>query len=81
MANDPSERIPSKVIEPVPEFIESFFSKELASSEVEVRIELVDNRFITNHGEEAYEEAYKKYETCRSNACWQYMSYQGRKVR
>ena len=43
--NDPSKGIPSSVIKPVVEIIESFLSQVLSCTVVKVRIKLMNNRF------------------------------------
>lgn len=48
-SNNPSQGIPSTVIEPVVEVVEALLGQELCSAVVEVRIKLVDDGLKPQH--------------------------------
>lgn len=48
-----TQRIPTSVIKPIQELKKTFMSQVLGSTEVEVGIELVDNRLVTNHSKQS----------------------------
>lgn len=62
-ADDPTERIPTLRVEPVPKLVEAFLGKEKGRTVVEIRIELVDHGFVSENTEETSNEGQDIYET------------------
>lgn len=54
--NDPPQRIPTLVVEPVPELIEAVPSQELSDSVIEVGVKLVDHALVAQDAEETSDE-------------------------
>ena len=52
-ADDPAERVPGAVVEPVVEGVEALLGEEARRAVVEVGVELVDHGLVAQHGEEA----------------------------
>ncbi len=52
-ADDSAERIPCHVIEPVVKAVIAFGCQEACCAVVEIRIELVNNRLIAQHGKQS----------------------------
>lgn len=51
-SNDTAKWIPGPIIKPIVEAVESFFSKILSGSKVEIRIKLVNHTLKSQHREE-----------------------------
>ena len=49
--NDPSQRIPSSVVEPIVKLVKSFVGQKFGCTVIEVRIELVNHHLIPEHRE------------------------------
>ena len=62
--NDPAERVPCSVIEPVVEAVEALLGQELGRSEVEVRIKLVNDTLKPQHSEQPGGEGWGRRENC-----------------
>ena len=52
--NDPSQRIPSSVVEPIVKLVKSFISQKFGCAVVEVGIKLVNHHLIPEHREKPY---------------------------
>lgn len=55
-ADDPTERVPTLGIKPVPELIEALLGEEEGGPVIEVGIELVDHALVPQNAEEARDE-------------------------
>lgn len=62
-ADDPSQRIPGSVIEPIVEVVESLFGQEARRPVIEVRIEFVDDAFESEHREQTSGECFARRKT------------------